>query len=339
MDKEQVENSENQENKDVSVENNSEFYSGYSPLDEPVKQRDYTTPNIDTSNLEAELEEPVFNAPNFEDFDSEAQEPNSFNPAIENLDKKEQMYATEQMVDTVLDVYDKAHILANRTVKIKEEKIAEAMEDGEISPSLEVPIDERGNTLGLLQYVQEYNRSLDDAIKLEQDFVEKVRPPMIRVFQKRGLAMTDEQFLAVAFGTDIITKGAMVFQLVKQNNKLMKMWKEQSASTPPPPPQPKPQAPDSSPPPPTPPSDVEPNIVKPDAPSTPVYQEPEEFTAKSMVDDMVGSESSFKNSEVAEGMPQFGDPEILREIEKLAKAEEKKESQPKRKRGRPKKNK
>ena len=145
MDKELVENSENQENKDVSVENNSEFYSGYSPLDEPVKQRDYTTPNIDTSNLEAELEEPVFNAPNFEDFDSESQEPNSFNPAIENLDKKEQMYATEQMVDTVLDVYDKAHILANRTVKIKEEKIAEAMEDGEISPSLEVPIDERGN--------------------------------------------------------------------------------------------------------------------------------------------------------------------------------------------------
>ena len=34
-----------------------------------------------------------------------------------------------------------------------------------------------------------------------------------------------------------------------------------------------------------------------------------------MVDDMVGSESSFKNSEVAEGMPQFGDPEILKEIE------------------------
>ena len=300
-------NSENPEvseekNPDVSVENNSEFYSGYSPLDEPVKQREYTTPNIDASNLEAELEEPVFNAPNFDDFDSEAQEPNSFNPAIENLDKKEQMYATEQMVDTVLDVYDKAHILANRTVKIKEQKIADAMELGEINPSLEVPIDDRGNTLGLLQYVQEYNRELDDAIKLEQDFVDKVRPPMIRVFQKRGLAMTDEQFLAVAFGTDIITKGAMVFQLVKQNNKLFEMWKEQSMARPTSPPPPSPSSPPPSPSPtPSAPVESEPNIVKPDVQEEVIqYQEPEEFTAKSMVDDMVGlkNESSFENANV-----------------------------------------
>lgn len=192
-------NQNNEETNDVSVENNQEFYTGYSPLDEPVTERAYTTPNIDSSNLEAELEEPSFNAPNFDDFNSEAQEPNSFNPAIDNLDKKEQAYATEQMVDTVLDVYGKAHIIANRVTKIKEQKVADAMENGEINPNLEVPIDEQGNTLGLLEYVQEYNSQLDDAIKLEDDFVEKVRPPMIRVFQKKGLAMTDEQFLLFAF--------------------------------------------------------------------------------------------------------------------------------------------
>tara|TARA_Y100000114_G_C11762224_1_gene330476 strand:- start:1905 stop:2915 length:1011 start_codon:yes stop_codon:yes gene_type:complete len=336
MSKEQTEKTENLEekNQDVSVDSNKEFYSGYSPLDEPVTQRDYTTPNIDASNLEDELEEPVFNAPNFDDFDTEPQEPNSFNPAIDNLDKKEQMYATEQMVDTVLDVYDKAHILANRTVKLKEEKIAEAMEQGEISPSLEVPIDERGNTLGLLQYVQEYNRTLDDAIKLEDEFIEKVRPPMIRVFQKRGLAMTDEQFLAVAFGTDILTKGAMVFQLVKQNNKLMKMWKEQSSNTPPAPPSPT-QTTSSAPP------EPEPSIVKPEPTSSPVYQEPEEFTAQSMVDEMVGGDTNFQNSQSKnDNMPQFGDPEILKEIEKIAKKEESVSiAKPKRKRGRPKKNK
>jgi hypothetical protein len=219
-------NLNNEEEKaDVSVESNQDFYSGYSPLDEPVTERAYTTPNIDSSKLEAELEEPSFNAPNFEDFNTEESEPNSFNPAIDNLDKKEQAYATEQMVDTVLDVYGKAHLIANRVTKLKEQKIADAMESGEISPSLEVPIDEQGNTLGLLEYVQEYNSQLDDAIKLEDDFVEKVRPPMIRVFQKKGLAMTDEQFLLFAFGSDIVTKGAMVYQLTKQNKKLFDMWK------------------------------------------------------------------------------------------------------------------
>jgi len=334
---------------DVSVETNEEFYSGFSPLDEPVKERAYTKGNVDAQGLEAELEEPTFDAPNFSDFDQEEKEPSTFNPAMDNLDKKEQMYATEQMVDTVLDVYGKAHLLANRVTKIKEEKIAQAMENGEIDPSLQVPIDDNGNSLGLMEYVQEYNAQLSDAIKLEDDFVEKVRPPMIRVFQKKGLAMTDEQFLAVAFGTDILTKGAMIFQLVKQNNKLMTMWKEQSnfvpkqksnTTTPSNTPPPTPTEPSPSTPPPTPPT------------PEPVFVEPEEFSAESMVSDMTGMKenSSFENVKQSEGMPQFGDPSILAKLDELSKKEKKAEviditpeeiteAPKKRKRGRPKKKK
>jgi hypothetical protein len=339
-------NLNNEEEKaDVSVESNQDFYSGYSPLDEPVTERSYTTPNIDSSNLEAELEEPSFNAPNFEDFNTEESEPNSFNPAIDNLDKKEQAYATEQMVDTVLDVYGKAHLIANRVTKLKEQKIADAMESGEISPSLEVPIDEQGNTLGLLEYVQEYNSQLDDAIKLEDDFVQKVRPPMIRVFQKKGLAMTDEQFLLFAFGSDIVTKGAMVYQLTKQNKKLFDMWKEQSAYTPPKPTQKTKAEPTQST---EQPSTTEPKtITKVDE----VFQEPEEFTAESMVSDMMGGkeQSNFENTTQSEGMPTFGDPDILKELDKLSKEEtpniidvtpvEEVEKPKKKKRGRPRKNK
>ncbi len=334
-------------NADVSVENNEDFYSGFSPLDEPVKERAYTKGNVDTQGLEAELEEPTFDAPNFSDFDQEEKEPSTFNPAMENLDKKEQLYATEQMVDTVLDVYGKAHLLANRVTKIKEEKVAQAMEIGEIDPSLQVPIDDMGNSLGLMEYVQEYNSQLSDAIKLEDDFVEKVRPPMIRVFQKKGLAMTDEQFLAVAFGTDILTKGAMIFQLVKQNNKLMSMWKEQSNSvpkasrskttTPPPPPS------DTPTPQPTP----EPT---PQPTPQPTFTEPEEFTAESMVSDMVGlkENSTFSDTKQSDGMPQFGDPTILAKLDELSKTNKVEEviditptedAPKKRKRGRPKKKK
>ncbi len=345
MSKQDENQDENIENKDVSVENNAEFYSGYSPLDEPVKERAYTTPNIDSSNLEAELEEPTFSAPNFDDFNTEESEPNSFNPAIDNLDKKEQMYATEQMVDTVLDVYGKAHILANRYTKIKEEKIAEAMETGDINPSLEVPIDEMGNTLGLMQYVQEYNAQLSDAIKLEDEFVQKVRPPMIRVFQKKGLAMTDEQYLLFAFGSDIVTKGAMVYQLVQQNKKLMEMWKEQSTYTPPKNNNTPPSSPSQSPEP-TQSSTPQPEPIKEE-----VFQEPEEFTAQSMVGDMLGATDTpkFENAQQTEGMPTFGDPDILRELDKLSKqtdtpsiidvTPEDEKKPKKRKRGRPRKNK
>jgi len=348
MSKEQETNEELEQsvNQDVSVESNEDFYSGFSPLDEPVKERAYTKANIDTQGLEAELEEPTFDAPNFSDFDMEEKEPSSFNPAMENLDKKEQLYATEQMVDTVLDVYGKAHILANRVTKIKEEKVAKAMEDGEIDPSLQVPIDNDGNSMDLLSYVQEYNSQLSDAIKLEDEFVEKVRPPMIRVFQKKGLAMTDEQFLAVAFGTDILTKGAMIFQLVKQNKKLMDMWKEQSNFTPKP--QQKASTQSSTPPPPSEPTQSTP--PPPPSEPTPVFVEPEEFTAESMVSDMVGMKenASFENVQQADGMPQFGDPSMLKKLDELSKKEAKaqvidvtpqEEAPKKRKRGRPKKKK
>ena len=348
MSKEQETNEELEQsiNQDVSVESNEDFYSGFSPLDEPVKERAYTKANIDTQGLEAELEEPTFDAPNFSDFDMEDNEPSTFNPAMENLDKKEQLYATEQMVDTVLDVYGKAHILANRVTKIKEEKVAKAMEDGEIDPSLQVPIDNDGNSMDLLSYVQEYNSQLSDAIKLEDEFVEKVRPPMIRVFQKKGLAMTDEQFLAVAFGTDILTKGAMIFQLVKQNRKLMDMWKEQSNFTPKP--QPKASTQSSPPPPPSEPTESTP--PPPPSEPTPVFVEPEEFTAESMVSDMVGikENASFENVQQADGMPQFGDPSMLKKLDELSKKEAKaqvidvtpqEEAPKKRKRGRPKKKK
>lgn len=344
------ENNENTQNPieaDVSVGNNEDFYSGFSPLDEPVKERAYTKGNVDSKGLEAELEEPTFDAPNFSDFDQEEKEPSTFNPAMDNLDKKEQMYATEQMVDTVLDVYGKAHLLANRVTKIKEEKIAQAMESGEIDPSLQVPIDDMGNSLGLMEYVQEYNTQLSDAIKLEDEFVEKVRPPMIRVFQKKGLAMTDEQFLAVAFGTDILTKGAMIFQLVKQNNKLMSMWKEQSnfvpksksksstTNTPPPPPSDAPTPQPSPQPTPTP---------------EPTFVEPQEFSAESMVNDMTGLKetSSFENNPQTDSMPQFGDPSILAKLDELSKTNKVEEviditptddAPKKRKRGRPKKKK
>ena len=326
---------------DVSVEANSDFYTGFSPLDEPVTEREYTKGNINSEGLEAELEEPTFEAPNFTDFDNEEAEASTFNPAMDNLDKKEQLYATEQMVDTVLDVYGKAHLIANRVTKLKEEKVAKAMEDGEIDPALQVPIDDMGNSLGLMEYVQEYNRQLDDAIKLEPEFVEKVRPPMIRVFQKKGLAMTDEQFLAVAFGTDILTKGAMIYQLVQQNNKLLTMWKNQSNPAPRPAPQPTSSTPQPPPPPPSP----EPT---PTQPTNEEVFEPEEFTAESMVNEMTGMKenATFENVKQEDGMPQFGDPTILAKLNELAKSEEKNkviditptdDKPKKRKRGRPKK--
>lgn len=340
--KDTKENTMEQQSSENFLNNNKDIYQGFNPLDEPVTERSYTKSNINSNNLEVELEEPSFESPNFNDFDVQDEEPSSFNPSINDLDKKEKTIATEQMVDTVLDVYGKAHILASNFTKIKEQKISDAIQEGEINPNLRIPIDEDGNSLALLEYVQEYNDQLSDAIQLEEDFIEKVKPPMIRVFQKKGLAMTDEQYLGVTFGVDILQKTALIFQLVKQNNKLIEMWKNQSDSYKQSGEKTK-KSPNQS-------SKPTENYESDEQPierteSKTIFEEPEEFTAESMVNDMMGANqnSNFEDIPQSDDMPQFGNPEILSKLDAMAKKNEDKyivvsdKKQKTKKRGRPKK--
>lgn len=310
---------------DVVVEEITPEVSGssadYNPLGESVKERSYTKPNIDGANLEAEIEEPTFVPPSFEDLEEptgfESQEEQPFaNPALNDLDDKDKRYATEQMVDVVLDGYEKITGLANNLVQIKEKKVQEMIAKGEIDPRTRIPIDTSGNSVSISEFVQDYNEQTAEAIQTSPDFKKKVRPAMVRVFEKRGIGMTDEQFLMYMFGTDIVQKGAVVVSLRNNVSGIMNMMKELSqqrmATQAPPPP---PAAPKQETPPP--------------APSTPEpveYYEPEE--------EVVGFED---NGPTFDGAPEFGDPAILSELERLSEENKAASEAPKRKRGRPRK--
>ena len=310
---------------DVVVEEIAPEVSGssadYNPLGESVKERSYTKPNIDGANLEAEIEEPTFVPPSFEDLEEptgfESQEEQPFaNPALNDLDDKDKRYATEQMVDVVLDGYEKITGLANNLVQIKEKKVQEMIAKGEIDPRTRIPIDTSGNSVSISEFVQDYNEQTAEAIQTSPDFKKKVRPAMVRVFEKRGIGMTDEQFLMYMFGTDIVQKGAVVVSLRNNVSGIMNMMKELSqqrmaTQAPPPPPAASKQE------------------TPPPAPSTPEpveYYEPEE--------EVVGFED---NGPTFDGAPEFGDPAILSELERLSEENQAASEAPKRKRGRPRK--
>jgi hypothetical protein len=295
----------------------------YNPLGESVKERSYTKPNIDGANLEADIDEPVFAPPSFQDMQEptgfEAAEEQPFaNPAMNDLDDKDKKYATEQMVDTVLDGYEKITGLANNLVQIKDRKIQEMVSKGEIDPRTRIPIDASGNSITISEFVQDYNEQTAEAIQTTPEFKKKVRPAMVRVFEKRGIGMTDEQFLMYMFGTDMVQKGAVVFSLRNNMQNMMNMMKEMSQQ----------KMSTQAPPPPTP-SPVEKEPVKQEAKPEPVeFIEPEE--------EVVGFEDG---GPTFDGAPEFGDPAILSELERLSE-EDKAQPQPekpKRKRGRPRK--
>ena len=306
----------------------------FSPLDAPVKQRSYTQHKIYAdSEVVPELEEPTFQAPNFSDFDeaspeAEKEPAKPFNEAFSELDGKEKTMGAEMMAEMTLDIYEKGCGFLGKLPEISESKLDQLISDGEIDPNIELPT-ESGN-IGVKEFAVEYNSSIKDAFEVSEDFKNNVRPPLIRVFKKRGIGMTDEQLLAYYFVTDLGTKTAQAFMLRKTSKNILDSLKEntialrESQTT-------RPSSPTPTPAPPQREQSVEyyeevseakeEVIRKPKAkPKTNLeeqiqYFEPEEDSVFSNLTDRGG----FKEEYVApSGMPQFGDKDILSRLEQLS---------------------
>lgn len=315
---------------DLDFQNAS--YTDFNPLDEAVKERSYTKANIDASSISGELEEPIFEAPSFDDFDdapnqgpSGGEDPGYANPSLNNLDNKEKRYATEQMVDTVLDGYERLTSLGNNLVQVKESKLKKMYAEGEINPGIQIPIDGAGNTVSVDEFVQEFNSQTSEAIKTTPEFKETVRPAMVRVFEKRGIGMTDEQFLLYHFGVDLATKGITIFALRRQMNSIFDMLREMSGTMPSPEPQPKAK------PRPAPAREPEPEPVYARE-SQPINGPDEDVDVKVKV----SSSDPFRRGVPSfEGDPTFGDPNILNQLQKLSEESPRPKKEPRKGAGRP----
>jgi hypothetical protein len=315
---------------------NETFEADYNPLQENVKQRPYTRPNVEVTDA-TPIAEPVFTPPSFEElqngFEADMngggaqvddrkvwgqsdEDMGSANPYVEQLDKKDQKAASSALADAVLDGYSQLNGFGNRLIQFDPTKIEDSMRKGEIDPNLTLPIN--GQNIGILDYVNEYNTQTKDVISVSPEFVDKVRPVLIRVLMKRGIGMTDEQLLAYYFGVDILTKGATIYGLRKQNASLLETLKEMSTG-----------APRSTPPPtqPTQPSNPTPNeYVEPEPqPRQEVrqereYVEPEEvqFTREEPIQEAVVIDEPIKRSRQRRPAPQFGDEAILSQMEDIA---------------------
>jgi hypothetical protein len=304
----------------------------FSPLDAPVKQRSYTNHKVySDAEVIPELEEPTFQAPNFNDFDEpsaeEPQEKRVFNEAYSELDGKEKTMGAEMMAEMTLDLYTKGCEYMGKIPQISESKLDRLIAEGEIDPSIEIPT-ESGN-IGVKDFAQEFNSSIKGAFEVDDEFREKVTPPLVRVFKKRGVGMTDEQLLLYYFGTDIFTRSAQAFMLKKTANSILDSLKENTmairesqVSRPAPKPAPAPT------------TNYEPEetyVAEPvmkvvrekRKPKTNLQEqveffEPEEGGGSSVFQNLK-EEGGFKHeTQDVSGMPSFGDASILNEIEKIA---------------------
>lgn len=205
---------------------------GFNPLGEQVQERDYSSPKI-AEGVTEELEEPVFHTPSYQELSGEQKEAEGEqrtqfnpleqgNPALEDLPEREKRAAVETMVEAVLDMYDGAHIFAQRAAQVSEDKLYEMHRAGEINLNQRISVGV-GEDANIVELTQAYNQQATEALTPTPEFRDKVRPPMTRIFMKRGWGMTDEQALLLYFGQDIATKAILVYQLRSQMNQIIKL--------------------------------------------------------------------------------------------------------------------
>jgi len=220
------------------------------PLDEPVNEKRYTQPNVDSHNMDFNkpIEEPRFAPPPLEkknlQTNEEPRKREPINPEMKNIPKKETEMAASQAAALILQGYEWAHDLANKGLMVSERKLNKLQAEGEINLNAMIDYD-YGKKIRAGEFFQEYNKQVDGILKVTDEFKEEVKPVLERVLAKRGIGLTDEQYLIYLFGKDIAAKSMIFFQQKAQLNYMIESIKEattsQYAQQGPPPPRPQPQ--------------------------------------------------------------------------------------------------
>lgn len=280
--------------------------ANFNPFDEPVIQREYTKPKVSYNPAEIQsIPEPSYQQPNLDELqedDYENDSPKSkkesepkpkkgfgsddpfVNNDLSDYSKSDADESAAQMVDTFLEGYKVAHTFGQRYFTIGEEEIVKKAIKGEINPDMRIPISQT-QTISVHEFIGEYNRQVTEVLVVEEEFVEKVRPVMIRVFSARGYGMTDEQYLMFAFGKDILQKGAQLYTFKKSLTQSLKMMTEMYNAQVNPQYNPNSEQPPQSPPPQSPPPSQEPPNNPPPPPPTPPPPPPMEPEPEPTVED------------------------------------------------------
>jgi hypothetical protein len=235
----------------------------YDPMGAPINEKPYTKPNvkINPKDLQGDIPEPSFQAPLIDldkpKFDDVPPAPKKqtepLNREMNDLPKKDKQVAASHVANMIMQVYDGLNTLASKGMVFNEKKLNRLQQEGEVDFSILVKKDYTSNQkITAAEFIQDFNRQNENALKVTKEFKEEVTPILERVLVKRGVGMTDEQMLIFLFGQDIAIKGGQFLQARTQMNQIIDILKEQTqemksgdfrsqVNTPPPPPPP-PQA-------------------------------------------------------------------------------------------------
>jgi hypothetical protein len=226
------------------------------PLDEPVNEKRYTQPNINTSgiDLNAPIDEPSFTPPPFKKTPPNAgpsgsgSKPGNSGSSgggannEENLSKKDLKVGAEAAADMAITTYEWLHIPMNKYLQISKKQVQRMVDAGELN--LDAMIDYDANhRIRAEDFINQYNEQVSNLLTVSEEFKAELKPLLVELFMKKGVKISLETRIMIVIGKDMAGKVFLMFQQKQQGKLIMNSLAEATAKQmqPPPPPQPAPQ--------------------------------------------------------------------------------------------------
>lgn len=208
-------------------------------LSDDVDVKDYGGINISMTEQEKNtpIPEPSFEAPPFVldtdeeddvvDTKKEKKEREPFNEDLDEMTPTERNKQAEQMANMFIGVYEYLHKFPEGFSKVNEGKAKDMHLKGDINLYARINFPD-GTAKTVENVIKEYNSDISGAFTVSEEFKDNVRPILTRILKKKGVGLTDEEMLAYYVVMDLVQKGQIFFQLMKQKKSLIDELKEVS---------------------------------------------------------------------------------------------------------------
>jgi hypothetical protein len=152
----------------------------------------------------------------------------AFNPSLNDVGSQDKREAVNHMVKLCIDAYEGINKWASTLMQISPKRIRKLQAEGELDMSVQIPY-EMGNTISFGEFVQEFNEQNKDIFVVSKEFKKNITPPLTRILEKRGVGLTDEQYVGFEIGKDAIVKTFLAIQVNSTINDVINMGKEFTA--------------------------------------------------------------------------------------------------------------
>jgi len=198
----------------------------YNPFSENVIEKEYRTPQVATAQSIPDIIEPSFQKPTYDDLvasneetaPDNSQPKEGFEAFAQNeagkTPKSEEESNTDGLVDMCFVGYGVLNNLGGKAARISDSKLSKYESEGLLDRKMEIPVD--GHTSATVEdIVESINTQVDDIFVVTEEFEQRTRPLLKRIFLKRGWGVSDEQQLLIYVATDVQEKIMAAVQIRK----------------------------------------------------------------------------------------------------------------------------